>query len=158
MAHFQTEVRRVQINGGGAGVTDRALRYRANAIEMPGPRICYACAASRSIDRDHVDGHEENTNPANLLYLCRSCNTKKGLHFRNAGRGRLTNQFNPGRAAGAASLGQWITALLVLKGESDAMTLPAAIAMVHATSAAERSNFASQIWQRRRARSGEVPF
>lgn len=152
------ETRRVEIVN--PAVTDRALRYRANrdGVRPEGPRICAVDGRSRCVDVDHVNGHEEDSDPRNLIYLCRSCNTRKGLHFRNSGVGRLTHQYNPAKAAaGARSLGQWLTALMTLKGESDAMTLSDAIAMVHATPAAKRSEFAHDIWRKRREH-GEVPF
>lgn len=167
---MHTEIRRVEIINPGlprtaksGPVTDRALRYRANqkAVRPEGPRLCYACGKQRNIDIDHVDGREENTNPENLIYLCRSCNTTKGAHFARAGAGRLTNQYNPaGSSSGARSMGQWVNALMVLKGHSDSMPLSRAIAMVHATPASRRSEFAQEIWRRRRARGTdtEVPF
>ncbi len=207
------------------GVTDRALRYRAVRNAPPAPRRCHYCGSRQNVEVEHVDGHEENTWPHNLSWACRSCNTKKGVAFRNAGVGRRTRQFNPasfsipaaglaGRQAGIAartrgripfgafddwlqkhmpalpeeptaaevkamrqafyaglrqrnpagarSLGQWVNAVLSLKGEGGTMDLPAAIALVHATPHAKRSQFAAEIWARRRARGTakreEVPF
>lgn len=68
-------------------------------------------------------------------------------------------QRNPG---GARNLAQWLNAVLSLKGESSVMGLQEAIAMVHATPHAKRSEFAAEIWRRRRARGTdkreEVPF
>ena len=67
-------------------------------------------------------------------------------------------QRNP---AGARNLAQWLNAVLSLKGESNAMDLPSAIALVHATPHDKRSEFARDIWNRRRQRKGsgeEVPF
>jgi hypothetical protein len=83
--------------------------------------------------------------------------------LRRAGLGRLTRQYNPA-SEGAASLGQWLTAVLSMRGESDAMTVPAAVEMIRATPPERRSEFAEQIWERRRARYGptgtgnSVPF
>jgi hypothetical protein len=71
-------------------------------------------------------------------------------------------QRNP--ATGAHSLGQWLNAVLSLKGEGGTMDLDDAIAMVHATPHGKRSEFADEIWRRRRARgtarrgADEVPF
>lgn len=65
------------------------------------------------------------------------------------GRGRRTRQFNP-NAEGARSLSQWVTAVLSMKGESDAMDQAAAVEMIHATPPARRSAFAEQIWRIRR--------
>jgi hypothetical protein len=47
-----------------------------------------------------------------------------------------------------------------MKGESDAMSVPAAVEMIWATSPTKRSEFAREIWARRRERGTdrEVPF
>ncbi len=144
-------------------ITDRARRYRANQTPPPGPRQCNYCGRKPARDIDHVDGNEANGNPANLVYACRSCNTRKGVVFRNAGIGKLTRQFNPAQdSAGARSLGQWVQAVMAMRGESSSMSVPAAVAMVQATPAARRSEFAAEIWKRRRERGTdkreEVPF
>lgn len=79
---------------------------------------------------------------------------KAGIVLREHGIGRLTRQFNP-EAEGARSLSQWVTAVLSLKGESDAMDPESALAMVHATPSSQRSRFAREIWRRRRDHYGE---
>jgi hypothetical protein len=143
-------------------VTDRALRYRAVAHPPEGRKICCMCGSTRYVGVDHVDGWEENSAPKNLMWACKACNTRKGFAFKRAGLGRRTHQFNPA-ARGAKNLGQWILAVMSAKGESDAMTVSAAVEMIHATSQRKRSEFATEIWRRRRARgtdrsSLEVPF
>ncbi len=77
------------------GITDRALRYRAVRNAPPNPRRCHYCGSRQNVEVEHVDGHEENIWPHNLSWACRSCNTRKGVTFRNAGIGRRTRQFNP---------------------------------------------------------------
>jgi hypothetical protein len=81
-----------------------------------------------------------------------------GAAFKRAGIGRKTRQFNPG----ATSLGQWLTAVTSMKGENSAMSVADAVAMIHATPPAMRSEFAAEIWRRRRERgtdrTSEVPF
>jgi len=64
-------------------------------------------------------------------------------------------QFNP--SEGAKSLGQWLTAVMSMKGESDAMSVPAAVEIIRATSP---RSFGREIWGRRRERGtdGKVPF
>jgi hypothetical protein len=84
--------------------------------------ICAMCGATDQIEIDHVDGFEEH------------------------GEGRLTRQYNPG---GARSLQQWAAAVTSLHGHGE-MSLPDAVALVHATPAADRSRFAKQIWSLRR--------
>lgn len=132
-------------------VTDRALRYRANAkaCRPSNPRICAMCGSKRNVEVGHVDGHEENTKPANLFWTCRACNVKAGAAFKKAGRGRRTRQYNPG---GAKSLAQWLTAVMSMKGESNQMSIGDAVAMIRATPADKRSEFAHEIWGRRSAR------
>ena len=106
----------------------------------------------------HLDGFEENTAQENLIWNCRACNTRLGVVFKDLGIGRRTRQYNP--SEGATSLGQWLTAVMSMKGDSDAMTVPAAVEMIRATPPARRSEFAREIWERRRKRGTdrEVPF
>ncbi|MGH6878113.1 MAG: hypothetical protein ACREHV_12185 [Rhizomicrobium sp.] len=66
-----------------------------------------------------------------------------------AGIGRRTRQFNP-NGEGARTLSQWLTAVLSMKGQSDAMDQAAAVEMIRATTPARRSTFAEQIWRIRR--------
>jgi len=111
------------------------------------------------VEVGHLDGHEENTGPENLIWNCRACNTRLGVVFKHLGMGRRTRQFNPGE--GANSLGQWLTAVMSMKGESDAMTVPAAVEIIRATPPTRRSEFAGEIWSRRRDHGTDrtgVPF
>jgi hypothetical protein len=103
------------------------------------------------VEVHHLDGREENTEPANLVWACRSCNTKTGFVLKRAGIGRRTRQLNPS-AEGATTLAQWVTAVTSMKGESDAMEPAAAIAIIHATPPDVRSRFAKRIWRIRRER------
>jgi hypothetical protein len=79
-----------------------------------------------------------------------------------AGLGAPARQFNP--AEGAQSLGQWLTAVMSMKGESTEMPVNAAVALIRATPPARRSQFAQEIWDKRRehhgptGRSDSVPF
>jgi hypothetical protein len=143
-------------------VTDRALRYRANACPPLGQKICCLCGSVRTVEVGHVDGHEENSSQINLFWTCRSCNVLCAITLTGAGLGRKTRQYNP-QSEGATSLGQWMTAVTSMKGESDAMTVSAAVDMVHATPPEKRSQFAKEIWSRRRKhgtdkRGSDVPF
>lgn len=123
-------------------ITDRALRYRANAAPPPGPRHCHYCGQPGGrIDVEHVDGREENSRPENLSFACRSCNTRKGAVFARAKIGRPTRQYNPG---GANSLAQWKTAAAILTGRGRG-NLANAIATVQATPPARRAKFAQQL-------------
>ena len=97
-----------------------------------------------------MDGREENDSPENLIWTCRSCNVLAANTLRKHGVGRITHQYNP--AEGAKTLGHWLTAVQSMKGESNAMSVRDAVAMIRATSARKRSQFASDIWYRRKAR------
>lgn len=135
-------------------ITDRAARYRAN-VNMPRvEKRCGFCGSKKNIDVCHVDGHEKNNKPSNLMYGCRSCNVKAANTMRRAGLGTITRQYNP--SEGAQTLAQWVTAVLSMKGESDQMTPGQAVDIIRATPHSRRSTFARQIWQRRR-RSGRNP-
>jgi hypothetical protein len=78
------------------------------------------------------------------------------------GLGRLTRQYNPA-SQGAASLGQWLTAVYAMKGQGTSMTVAEAVDMIRATPPNRRSEFAEEIWRRRRQHgtdrwAAEVPF
>lgn len=77
-----------------------------------------------------------------------------GRRLMARGQGSRVSQTNP--AEGAKSLGQWVTAVLSMKGESDVMPADAAVDMIHATPASARSRFAKEIWRRRRQNPGEL--
>ncbi len=140
-------------------VTNRALRYRANHPDRrpPGPKVCAFCGSRQNVELHHVDGHEENSNPENLAWACRSCNTTIGVAMKRAGIGRRTHQFNP---EGARNLAQWLKAVLSVKGETSDMTVRQAVEMIRATPAARRSQFAGEIWSRRREHGTDkqIPF
>lgn len=142
--------------------TDRALRYRANATPPIGPKQCCLCGSRKSIEVGHVNGREEDNSPENLFWTCRSCNVLSGNTMRNAGIGRKTRQYNP-RGEGARSMAQWVTAVAAMKGESDDMSVEDAVDMIRHTSQEKRSQYAGEIWSRRKRRYGrsgreEVPF
>lgn len=153
--------RRVQIIRVRKNITDRALRYRANATPPLGDPICCLCGSDHNVEVGHVDGHEENGDWLNLFWTCRRCNVLSANTLRRANMGRATHQFNP---SGAKTLGQWVIAVSSMKGESDSMSVSDAVAMIKATSPEDRSRFAREIWRRRRkrfgksGRSNDVPF
>ncbi len=111
----------------------------------------------------HISGDESDGEPQNLIWTCRRCNTIMGQVMKRAGLGRRTRQFNPA-AQGARSLGQWLTAVMSMKGESTVMRVPAAVEMIRATPPGKRTEYARTIWQRRRehwgpsGRSDAPPF
>jgi len=98
----------------------------------------------------HIDGDESNMAPLNLGLTCRSCNAKVAHVMKSCGMGRRTKQFNP-RGQGAKSLGQWMAAVMSMKGDSDQMPVDEAVELIHATPPEDRSHFAREIWRLRRA-------
>lgn len=80
-----------------AEITDRAKRYRAQKNSPAGPNRCNFCGSEESIDVDHINGNETDGDRANLIRLCRSCNTRKGITQTRHKIGVRTRQFNPGR-------------------------------------------------------------
>ncbi len=76
-------------------LTDRAKRYRAQRNPPPGRKICNFCASRKNIDIDHVTGNESDGAPDNLIYLCRTCNTQKGVIQARNRIGIRTRQYNP---------------------------------------------------------------
>jgi HNH endonuclease len=130
------------------GITDRALRYRAQKCVPPGPKRCAICGSRRFLTVDHRDGHEENNRPGNLRWLCKSCNNREGAAMVKAGRGRRTRQYNPG----AKSLAEYVHAILSHKrGARDAGGKT-----IHKTPKAKRREFAGEIWDRRKVRDNPV--
>lgn len=152
-------------------VTDRALRYRANADPPPGEKICAFCGSKRFVEVGHIDGFEEHNEPENLVWTCRQCNTRMGIVFRDAGIGRRTHQYNPTKSGGALNIGEWIQAVGAITphrgakyaasryGISSDMSTAQAVAMIRATPPWKRSEFANELRKHGRGRrSSEVPF
>lgn len=130
-------------------VTDRALRYRANQCPPAGPQRCELCGSKRFLVVDHRDGFEENGAPANLRWLCKSCNTRTGAEMAKQGKGRRTRQYNKG---GAHTLAEYaVAAAEHRRGAHDAGGK-----IIHETPADKRSEYASEIWRRRHERYGQA--
>ena len=150
-------------------LTDRAKRYRAQRLIPNTERRCIYCGAppapGRRLEVEHIDGRESNLNPENLAWTCRSCNTRKGAYFARRRAGQRTRQFNPARKkkpiTGARTLAEYMETLNALHGYASRFTLQEAIEKMHNTPPEDRSAFAHEIWDRRRARGTDtwaVPF
>lgn len=141
-------------------ITDRAKRYRANRAIVDGPRICGYCGRRGKVrDIDHIDGHEANGQPQNLMYACRSCNAAKGNIFAKLGLGKRTRQYNPQGKRGALTYNEWTWATKTVTGKQPATPeeIRHAASLIAHTDPSRRSFFANQIWDIRRERYG-VPF
>ena len=134
-------------------LTDRAKRYRAQKHE-PRTGRCFACGNPKTRDIHHLNGRESDGDPDNLTRACRSCNIRIGNVMRRAGLGTKTVQFNKGRSSGASSLGAYLSAVQILKGDAPG-NVADAVRTVRATSKSQRSSFAKQIWEKRRDRYGD---
>lgn len=130
-------------------ITDRAHRYRAQQCIPPGPRRCALCGSTRFLVVDHRDGNEWNDTPSNLRYLCKADNTRLGLRAARLGVSRRTRQFNPG----AETLREYVEAAVShRRGEHDEGGR-----VIHETPQARRTEFAEEIWRRRRKHGTDRP-
>lgn len=164
-----------------SNLTDRAHRYRANAEPPEGPKVCAFCGSKTKIMVGHLDGHEAHNEPENLVWTCRSCNSFHANALKRARMGKRTAQFNPSKSGGASNLGEWAQAVGAIRpraqrkgggkgsiGTSDRnrdlvsdMKVSDAVAMIRATPAHKRSEFAAQLGKHkggRRGGSSNVPF
>ena len=126
-----------------ASITDRAKRYRANRQPPPGPRRCNFCGRRQNVDIDHITGDETDDEPENLMYLCRPCNTAKGITQARNRIGTRTRQYNPAKAPTFAQFKQH-AAVLLGKARGSAA---AATAAIRATPPRTRAQFAGKIAQ-----------
>ncbi len=168
--------------GQAAAVSDRALRYRANAVAETAlagrPRVCVYCTATDGLMVHHLDGHEENNDEGNLDWACRSCNARHAELLKALGLGRRTVQMNPAPVGGATTINQWVAAVSSICRRSkktgalmspcpqagSVMPVEQAVAIIRATPYSKRVEFNREIWSRRhasgrtRSRYSEVPF
>jgi hypothetical protein len=88
---------------------------------------------------------------------------QRPLRLRTQTRGtrQAHAQYNPAKSEGAETLGQWMNAVMSIKGDSGGtMRVADAVSMIHATPPEQRSRFARDIWaiRRRRGSDGIAPF
>jgi hypothetical protein len=126
-------------------ITDRAKRYRANAGRKKA-RLCAFCA-NPVMDVDHISGDEADGEPANLIDLCRSCNTRKGIVQKRARIGKRTRQYNPEAPARQPTFEEYTAAVAILRGDVPANYLQVrkAGATIQATNDSRRAAYTRQI-------------
>jgi hypothetical protein len=130
-------------------LTDRAKRYRAQRNRPPGPKRCNFCTARRNIDVDHITGDESDGEWENLMYLCRPCNTTKGIVQARNKIGIRTRQYNPELRPTLAKFKHAASILLgKIKGD-----VAAATAYIRGTAPEKRAEFAGQMAERNPFRS-----
>lgn len=122
-------------------ITDRAKRYRANRNPPPGPRRCNFCSSRKNIDIDHVTGNESDDDQGNKMYLCRTCNTRKGITQARNRIGMRTRQYNPVTVPTFAQFKHHAAVLLGL----EAGDVAESTAAIRATPPAKRTGYADQI-------------
>lgn len=125
-----------------ANITDRAKRYRAQRNAPPGKRICNFCGGKENLDIDHISGDEADGAGDNLMFLCRACNTSKGVTQARARIGQRTRQFNP--AAKVPNFADYSRAVDVLLGRRRGNAQEATGA-VRRTPAKKRTEYAQRI-------------
>lgn len=137
-----------------AEITDRAKRYRANSRENRplAPKRCGFCGSRKNVGVHHLSGDESDGSPANLFWACKSCNGKVGHLMRRAGLGKLTNQYNPGRASGSKRqiLDAYGAAIKVMRGVWPG-DVAKAVSTIRSTPRELRSEYTSRTWSTRRA-------
>jgi hypothetical protein len=122
-------------------ITDRAKRYRANLNKPAGKKRCTFCASRRNIDVDHITGNEADNEPDNLMYLCRSCNTTKGIIQAKNRIGVRTRQYNPEKAV---TWSEFKNAMMVLLGIVPG-DVGKATETIRATTPGQREKFTDKI-------------
>jgi hypothetical protein len=151
-------------------ITDRAKRYRANSrgLRPPPPKQCGFCGSRRNVGVHHISGNESEGDPQDLMWACKSCNTRIGNWMRKAGLGKLTRQYNPGRGRKAV-MDAYAAAIKVMRGEFEG-DIGKAVATIRATPREVRSAYTARTWPTRRQiygpsgrqgtlfGGGEVPF
>jgi hypothetical protein len=160
----------VRVRFNPRNLTDRAYRYRAVNAMPEGRKLCVFCGAKTKLMAGHVDGFEENTEPENLVWTCRRCSAFHANALKRTRMGRRTAQYNPSASGGASNLGEWMQAIGAIRphkypdknaGLLSTMKTSDAVAMIRATPASKRSEFASKLTTSR-ARRGRgrdsVPF
>ncbi len=125
-------------------ITDRAHRYRANSPKNRplGPKVCAVkiggkvCGSRRNIVPHHKNGNPSDTRRGNLIWACKSCNTRIGKEHARKGIGRRTKQAAVGHTRGAHDAGGKI---------------------IHETPKGKRRAFAREIWFRRAHKNPTYP-
>jgi hypothetical protein len=129
-------------------ITDRAKRYRAQRNRPPGAKRCNFCTSRRNVGIDHITGDESDGEPANLIFLCKSCNTAKGIVQARNKIGVRTRQYNPARSTFEKF--KHAAAILVGKLKGDAA---AATHYIRGTAPEKRAEYAEQMAARNPFRS-----
>jgi hypothetical protein len=136
-------------------ISDRAKRYRANRADVlpPPPKQCGFCGRRQNIGVHHVDGVEDHGEPDNLMWACKSCNTKIAIWMKRLGLGKLTRQMNAGKRSASGSkraqMDTYAAAIKVMRGEWEG-DLAKAIATIRATPRSIRSAYTSRTWPLRK--------
>lgn len=137
-------------------ITDRAKRYRAHHpdVEPEPPKQCGFCGSPRFVVPHHINGREEDLDPQNLMWACKSCNTWLGFLYRDHKIGRLTQQYNPSKASRKAQMEEYAAAIKVMRGQFEG-DIRKALATIRATPRDIRSAYTAKTWPLRRQLYGD---
>lgn len=123
-------------------ITDRGKRYRAQKNRPPGRKLCNFCANRKNVDVDHITGNESDGEPENLMYLCRPCNTTKGIVQKRNRIGIRTRQYNPAGKVPTFAQFKHAAAILLGRVQGDAGT---ATELIRITPPERRAAYAERI-------------
>jgi RuvA, C-terminal domain len=122
-------------------ITDRAKRYRANAVKPKGPKRCAyrhrlnPCKGKLGVN--HIDGNESHGEQSNLNWACKRHNAQLAIYHKAMGQGVRTRQYNPG----ATNLAQYVQAAVDhVRGAHDEGGK-----ILHETPKSKRRSFAREI-------------
>ena len=135
-------------------LTDRAKRYRANRKDVrPGaPKQCGFCGSRRNVGVHHITGEEDDGEPENLMWACKSCNSTIAVIMKRHGIGRRVEQYNPRRVAGLSKRTQmdaYGNAIKVMRGKFEG-NISHAMQTIRATPSSVRSAYTRRTWPTRK--------
>jgi hypothetical protein len=102
--------------------------------------------ARRNVEVEHIDGLEENGAPRNLIWTYPVCNCRCAHSNARDSAGPRTSTIQR-QSAGAETLGQWMNAVISIKGDSGGtLSVSDAVSLLHATPPEQRSRLAREIF------------
>lgn len=138
-------------------ITDRAKRYRAHSPELePGPpKQCGFCGSKRNVVPHHITGNEADLEAQDLMWACKSCNTRLGFLYRDHGIGKRTVQYNPSKGTKREQMERYAAAIKVMRGQFEG-DIGQAVATIRSTPRTIRSQYTARTWPVRRQLYGEA--
>ena len=137
-------------------ITDRAKRYRAHSpeLEPEPPKQCGFCGSKRNVVPHHISGNEADLVAENLMWACKSCNTRLGFLYRDNGIGKRTVQYNPSKGTKREQMERYAAAIKVMRGQFEG-DIGQAVSTIRSTPRAIRSAYTARTWPVRKQLYGE---